>query len=69
MRFGAHLPLVDFGDQRYAVDHVVDYVENAVALGFDAITTNDHFVFDAPWLDGSTALAVPGQTSVARLVS
>lgn len=52
-----HLPLMDLGDQRFAVDHLVDYVETATALGFEAISANDHVVFGAPWLDGPTALA------------
>jgi alkanesulfonate monooxygenase SsuD/methylene tetrahydromethanopterin reductase-like flavin-dependent oxidoreductase (luciferase family) len=48
---------MDVGDQRFAVDHLVDYVETATALGFEAVSANDHVVFGAPWLDGPTALA------------
>ena len=57
MRFGVHLPLMDLGGQRFAVDHLVSYVETATALGFEAVSANDHVVFGAPWLDGPTALA------------
>ncbi len=57
VRFGVHLPLLDFGGQRFAVDHLVEYVETATALGFDAVSANDHMVFGVPWLDGPTALA------------
>jgi alkanesulfonate monooxygenase SsuD/methylene tetrahydromethanopterin reductase-like flavin-dependent oxidoreductase (luciferase family) len=57
MRFGVHLPLTDFGDQSFAVDRLVNYVETATALGFDAIAANDHILFATPWLDGPTALA------------
>ena len=57
MRFGVHLPLMDFGGQRFSVDHLVEYVETATALGFDAVSSNDHMVFGVPWLDGPTALA------------
>lgn len=57
MRFGVHLPLMDLGGQRFAIDHLVDYVETATALGFEAVSANDHVVFGAPWLDGPTALA------------
>ena len=57
MRFGVHLPLMDFGDQRFAVDRLEEYVETATALGFDAVSVNDHMVFGVPWLDGPTALA------------
>jgi alkanesulfonate monooxygenase SsuD/methylene tetrahydromethanopterin reductase-like flavin-dependent oxidoreductase (luciferase family) len=57
VRFGVHLPLMDLGGQRFAVDHLVDYVETATALGFEAVSANDHVVFGAPWLDGPTALA------------
>lgn len=57
VKFGVHLPLMDFGGQRYDVEHLVEYVETATSLGFDAIAANDHMVFTAPWLDGPTALA------------
>ena len=52
-----HLPLMDFGGQRFGVEHLVEYVETATALGFDAVAVNDHMVFEVPWLDGPTALA------------
>jgi alkanesulfonate monooxygenase SsuD/methylene tetrahydromethanopterin reductase-like flavin-dependent oxidoreductase (luciferase family) len=48
---------MDLGGQRFAVDHLVNYVETATALGFEAVSANDHVVFGAPWLDGPTALA------------
>jgi len=48
---------MDFGDQRFGVEHLVEYVETATALGFDAVAVNDHMVFEVPWLDGPTALA------------
>jgi alkanesulfonate monooxygenase SsuD/methylene tetrahydromethanopterin reductase-like flavin-dependent oxidoreductase (luciferase family) len=48
---------MDFGGQRFGVEHLVEYVETASALGFDAISANDHMVFGVPWLDGPTALA------------
>ena len=52
-----HLPVMDFGGQRFGVDRLVEYVELAAALGFDSVAVNDHMVFDVPWLDGLTALA------------
>ena len=48
---------MDFGGQRFGVEHLVEYVETATALGFDAVAVNDHMVFEVPWLDGPTALA------------
>src|SRR6476661_521428 len=48
---------MDFGAQRFGIDHLVEYVEIATALGFDALSVNDHMVFEVPWLDGPTALA------------
>jgi hypothetical protein len=48
---------MDFGDQRFAVDHLVEYVETATGLGFDAVSANDHMVFGVPWPYGPTALA------------
>ncbi len=52
MRFGVHLPLMDFGDHRFAVEHLEKYVETATGLGFDAVSANNHMVFGVPWLDG-----------------
>src|SRR4051794_13062602 len=48
---------MDFGGQRFGIEHLVEYVETATAHGFDAISVNDHMVFGVPWLDGPTALA------------
>ena len=57
MRFGAHLPLMDFGGNPYTLDHLVAYTTAAAELGFDTIAVNDHMVFAVPWLDGPVALA------------
>jgi alkanesulfonate monooxygenase SsuD/methylene tetrahydromethanopterin reductase-like flavin-dependent oxidoreductase (luciferase family) len=57
MEFGAHLPLMDFGGHPFTLDHLTEYVSTAAALGFDAVSANDHLVFSVPWLDGPTALA------------
>ena len=48
---------MDFGTQRFDIEHLVDYVETATALGFDAVSANDHLLFGTPWLDGLSALA------------
>jgi alkanesulfonate monooxygenase SsuD/methylene tetrahydromethanopterin reductase-like flavin-dependent oxidoreductase (luciferase family) len=63
MRFGVHLPLMDFGDSRFGVDQLVEYAETATALGFDAVAVNDHMVFSTPWLDGPSALAAVASCS------
>ena len=34
MEFGAHLPLMDFGDHPYTLDHLVAYTKTAAQLGF-----------------------------------
>jgi hypothetical protein len=34
-----------FGGQRFDVEHLVEYVETATSLGFDALSVNDHMVF------------------------
>ncbi|HEU4329546.1 MAG TPA: LLM class flavin-dependent oxidoreductase [Lapillicoccus sp.] len=70
MKFGVHLPLIDFGDGSYAAEHLVEYVETAVGLGYEAVCANDHLVFGAPWLDGLTALAaVVSCSGTARLMT
>jgi alkanesulfonate monooxygenase SsuD/methylene tetrahydromethanopterin reductase-like flavin-dependent oxidoreductase (luciferase family) len=57
VQVGVHLPLMDFGAQRFDIDNLVRYVETATALGFDAVSANDHLLYGTPWLDGPTALA------------
>ena len=52
-----HLPLMDFGGQRFDIEALAEYVGTATALGLDAVSANDHMVFAAPWLDGPAALA------------
>jgi alkanesulfonate monooxygenase SsuD/methylene tetrahydromethanopterin reductase-like flavin-dependent oxidoreductase (luciferase family) len=73
MRFGAHLPLMDFGGNSFDLEHLVTYAESATRLGFDALSVNDHMVFSVPWLDGPTALAAvlahSGDAMLATTVS
>jgi alkanesulfonate monooxygenase SsuD/methylene tetrahydromethanopterin reductase-like flavin-dependent oxidoreductase (luciferase family) len=57
MRFGAHLPQIDFDGTGHDVAALGPYVDAARDLGFSAITANDHLVFQRPWLDGLVALA------------
>jgi alkanesulfonate monooxygenase SsuD/methylene tetrahydromethanopterin reductase-like flavin-dependent oxidoreductase (luciferase family) len=58
VKFGAHLPLMDFGGNPYTLAHLAAYTETARDLGYDVIAVNDHLVwFAVPWLDGPTALA------------
>jgi alkanesulfonate monooxygenase SsuD/methylene tetrahydromethanopterin reductase-like flavin-dependent oxidoreductase (luciferase family) len=57
MDFGAHLPLMDFGEHPYTHEHLVAYTETAAHLGFSCLSVNDHLVFSVPWLDGPIALA------------
>lgn len=73
MDFGAHLPLMDFGGHPYTLDHLVAYTKAAEALGFSALSVNDHMVFSVPWLDGPVALAAvmahSGDMTLATTVS
>src|SRR5215204_4785457 len=57
MRFGAHLPQIDFDGTGHDVAALGPYVDAARHLGYGAITANDHLVFQRPWLDGLVALA------------
>jgi alkanesulfonate monooxygenase SsuD/methylene tetrahydromethanopterin reductase-like flavin-dependent oxidoreductase (luciferase family) len=51
------LPLIEFGDEGLSLVRLIRAVETARDCGFDAVSANDHFVFQRPWLDGLTALA------------
>lgn len=57
MDCGAHLPVIDFGLQRFSLERLASYVRTARDLGFKAVSTNDHLISARPWLDAPTALA------------
>ena len=57
MDYGVHLPVIDFGNQRFSLERLSAYVQTAKELGFKAVSTNDHLIFSRPWLDAPTALA------------
>jgi alkanesulfonate monooxygenase SsuD/methylene tetrahydromethanopterin reductase-like flavin-dependent oxidoreductase (luciferase family) len=73
VKFGAHLPLMDFGGHSFTLDHLLRYARTAEQLGFDMLCANDHLVFAVPWLDGPTALAAvigaSGQMTLATTVT
>ncbi len=56
MRFGAHLPLIDFDGRGWRPGELGAYVDVARRLGYRAVGVNDHLVFQRPWLDGIVAL-------------
>ena len=57
MDLGVHLPLMPFGDEPLSLRRLQATVDAARECGFAAVSANDHFVFQTPWLDGPTALA------------
>ncbi|MDQ3320313.1 MAG: LLM class flavin-dependent oxidoreductase [Actinomycetota bacterium] len=73
MDLGVHLPLMQFGEERLSLGRLEGAVDAARDCGFAALSTNDHFVFQTPWLDGPTALASmierSGQMTLATTVS
>jgi alkanesulfonate monooxygenase SsuD/methylene tetrahydromethanopterin reductase-like flavin-dependent oxidoreductase (luciferase family) len=57
MEYGAHLPLIDFDGSGYSAHDLASFTDAARESGFSALASNDHFVFQKPWLDGIVALA------------
>ena len=57
MELGLHLPLMEFGDERQSFARLGGAVDAARESGLAAVSANDHFLFQTPWLDGATALA------------
>jgi alkanesulfonate monooxygenase SsuD/methylene tetrahydromethanopterin reductase-like flavin-dependent oxidoreductase (luciferase family) len=57
LELALHLPLIEFGDEGQSLGRLTRAVDAARECSFAAISANDHFVFQAPWLDGPTALA------------
>ena len=73
MELGVHLPLMEFGDEGHSLARLTRAVDAAREYGFAAISANDHFLFQTPWLDGPTALAAmverSGSMELATTVS
>jgi alkanesulfonate monooxygenase SsuD/methylene tetrahydromethanopterin reductase-like flavin-dependent oxidoreductase (luciferase family) len=57
MELAVHLPLMRFGEEPLSLQRLEAAVDAARECGFAAVSANDHFVFQTPWLDGPTALA------------
>ena len=57
MDLGVHLPLMQFGGEGLSLRRLQAGVDAARDCGFAAVSANDHFIFQTPWLDGPTALA------------
>jgi probable F420-dependent oxidoreductase len=55
--YGVHLPVIDFGFQRFSLERLSTYVKTARELGFKAVSTNDHLIYSRPWLDAPVTLA------------
>jgi alkanesulfonate monooxygenase SsuD/methylene tetrahydromethanopterin reductase-like flavin-dependent oxidoreductase (luciferase family) len=70
---GVHLPLMQFGEERLSLGRLATAVDTARECGFAAVSANDHFIFQTPWLDGPTALATmierSGEMTLATTVS
>ena len=57
MELAVHLPLMEFGDEGQSLGRLMRAVDAARDCSFAAVSANDHFLFQTPWLDGLTALA------------
>jgi alkanesulfonate monooxygenase SsuD/methylene tetrahydromethanopterin reductase-like flavin-dependent oxidoreductase (luciferase family) len=73
VELGVHLPLMEFGDEGQSLGRLTRAVDAARDCGLAAVSANDHFLFQTPWLDGPTALAVvldrTGEMELATTVS
>jgi alkanesulfonate monooxygenase SsuD/methylene tetrahydromethanopterin reductase-like flavin-dependent oxidoreductase (luciferase family) len=64
---------MQFGEEPLSLERLEEAVATARDCGFAAVSANDHFIFQTPWLDGPTALAsmIPrsGEMTLATTVS
>ena len=64
---------MEFGDEGQSLARLTRAVDAARDCGLNAISANDHFLFQTPWLDGPTALAAvverSGDMELATTVS
>src|SRR5687768_15854792 len=56
VELGIHLPLMEFGDEGQSLARLTGAVDAARECGFAAVSANDHFLFQVPWLDGPRPL-------------
>ncbi|HSD24013.1 MAG TPA: LLM class flavin-dependent oxidoreductase [Solirubrobacterales bacterium] len=73
MDLGLHLPVMQFGSDQLSLRRLAEAVDAARECGFSAVSVNDHFIFQTPWLDGPTALASmierTGEMTIATTIS
>src|SRR5213592_1664266 len=64
---------MQFGEEPLSLGRLVEAVDTARDCRFAAVSANDHFIFQTPWLDGPTALASmierSGELTLATTVS
>ena len=69
MLYGAHLPLIAFGNATWTLADICGYAERAAALEYRFLCANDHLFFGRPWLDGPTALAATLERSADMTIA
>jgi alkanesulfonate monooxygenase SsuD/methylene tetrahydromethanopterin reductase-like flavin-dependent oxidoreductase (luciferase family) len=69
MEYGAHLPLIAFGNATWTLADICGYAERAAALEYRFLCANDHLFFGRPWLDGPTALAATLERSADMTIA
>jgi alkanesulfonate monooxygenase SsuD/methylene tetrahydromethanopterin reductase-like flavin-dependent oxidoreductase (luciferase family) len=57
IKFCVHLPVMGFDGHEPSKDQVISAAQRAEALGYDAISVNDHILFNTGWLDAISSLA------------
>jgi alkanesulfonate monooxygenase SsuD/methylene tetrahydromethanopterin reductase-like flavin-dependent oxidoreductase (luciferase family) len=65
LELAVHLPLMEFGDEGQSLARLTRAVDAARECSYAALSANDHFLFQRPWLDGPTALAAVVDRSAA----
>ena len=69
MEYGAHLPLIAFGNAAWTLADICGYTARAAALEYRFLCANDHLFFGRPWLDGPTALAATLERSADMTIA
>jgi alkanesulfonate monooxygenase SsuD/methylene tetrahydromethanopterin reductase-like flavin-dependent oxidoreductase (luciferase family) len=69
MQYGAHLPLIAFGNAAWTLADVCAYARRAAELDYRFLCANDHLFFARPWLDGPTALAATLEASADMTIA
>jgi alkanesulfonate monooxygenase SsuD/methylene tetrahydromethanopterin reductase-like flavin-dependent oxidoreductase (luciferase family) len=69
VEFGVHLPLIDLGEGVLGSAELRAFARTAAESGYTVLSSNDHLVWQRPWLDGPSVLTSVAEASGAMTLA